>query len=286
MIRFSFPLVEQVAPYIARKWARKLFFTPIRFEPPKREKEIVSSLRKFELDWNSIRIQGYEGGDGPTVLLMHGWSGRFGQFAELIESLTKGGFKVIGVDAPGHGLSKGKETNLPEFVEVIQLLLKSRGPIVGAIGHSLGGVSLLLSKKNGIDIPKIVTVSMPSISSGIITEFLKKIKGSSKTGESVRNAVVKKFNKSFDDFSAYKIASENFPKSDIMLIHDENDTEAPMYHFWEINKLFPDSKTLITQGLGHNKILRDATVSNQIIDFFNQKSKPEPMYNRGELQEK
>jgi pimeloyl-ACP methyl ester carboxylesterase len=217
---------------------------------------------------------------------MHGWAGRFSQFSEMIEALINGGFKVIGIDAPGHGLSGGKETSLPEFARAIEMVIQVKGPIAGAIGHSLGGVSLLLSRKNGLEIPKIVTISMPSVASGIITEFLKKINGSQKTGEGLRKEVIKKFNKSFDDFSAISIVSKDFPKSDVMLIHDENDLEAPLYHFWEISKFFPEAKTKLTKGFGHNKILRDWGIAAEIIQYIKDKEKEHHPSDRHVLQEK
>jgi hypothetical protein len=286
IIRLVFPVAERLSPFIAKRWARKLFFTPIRFEPPSRELEVISKLEKFELEVNSVKIQGYLGGKGPRILLMHGWAGRFGQFSEIVESLIAEGFQVIGIDAPGHGQSGGKETNLLEFSTAIETVIKHKGPIDGAIGHSMGAVALLLAKKNGVEIPKIITIGMPSISSGIITEFLKKIRGSQKTGEGLREEVLKKFNKSFDDFSAIKIVSNDFPKSDIMMVHDENDQDAPMYHFWEIIKLFPSAKTMITKGLGHNRILRDRRVAIEIIEYLKNTEQVKQSMNNQVLQEK
>jgi pimeloyl-ACP methyl ester carboxylesterase len=269
LIKTIFPITERLLPFLARRWGNKLFFTPVRFNPPYREIEVINTGSKFNFSLGNLKLQGYEWGEGPTILLMHGWAGRAGQFSEFINPLVISGFKVVAFDAPGHGSSEGKVTHLLAFAEAVKAIADIKGPLFAAIGHSLGGSAILLARKNGLEVEKLVTISVPSISSGIITEFLKKLNASAKIGESIRNHVQKKFNRSFDEFSAIHIVSSDFPTTDILIIHDENDREAPRYHFDELKKALPSAGSLLTKQLGHNKILRNEETIQKVINFLN-----------------
>jgi pimeloyl-ACP methyl ester carboxylesterase len=67
-------------------------------------------------------------GDGPTVLFIHGWSGRGSQFYEWVNPLVKAGYSVVFMDASGHGDSDGKMSSLPEFRDAILAVSEQIGP--------------------------------------------------------------------------------------------------------------------------------------------------------------
>jgi pimeloyl-ACP methyl ester carboxylesterase len=88
------------------------------------------------------------------VLLAHGWSGRGTQMPLLAAALAKNDYQVISFDAPGHGRAAGKMSMMPFFIEAIHHLESTRGPFHAAIGHSLGGMSLLRAAKEGLNLEK------------------------------------------------------------------------------------------------------------------------------------
>jgi pimeloyl-ACP methyl ester carboxylesterase len=63
------------------------------------------------MEEKKISINGLESnykiaGEGPAVLILHGWGGSSDSWIKVIEILTKQGFKVICPDFPGFGKSK------------------------------------------------------------------------------------------------------------------------------------------------------------------------------------
>jgi pimeloyl-ACP methyl ester carboxylesterase len=87
-------------------------------------------------------------GDGPPLLLVHGWGTDSHQWSWHIDALTAAGRRVIAVDLRGHGYSSVPETgNTPRMMaEDLDRLLDRLGiPEVIAVGHSMGGqvVSIL-----------------------------------------------------------------------------------------------------------------------------------------------
>lgn len=79
-------------------------------------------------------------GDGPPLVLLHGWAMHGGVFATLAERL-RARYTLHLVDLPGHGASRGDATPLA-FDPVCDTLL-ARLPVAPWLGWSLGGMFAL-----------------------------------------------------------------------------------------------------------------------------------------------
>src|SRR5688500_5210220 len=76
-------------------------------------------------------------GDGPSLLLRHGWAMHGGVFAPLLPRLTPH-FRVHLADLPGHGRSR--DSTLPLALEAVVDALVARVPRARGGGGSLGGL--------------------------------------------------------------------------------------------------------------------------------------------------
>lgn len=79
-------------------------------------------------------------GDGPPLVLLHGWAMHSGVFATLVERLQDR-HTLYRIDLPGHGLSRNDATPL-EFDAVCDAIL-SQVPAAPWLGWSLGGMFAL-----------------------------------------------------------------------------------------------------------------------------------------------
>ena len=79
-------------------------------------------------------------GDGPPLLLLHGWAMHGGVFAQLLPQLTPH-FSVHLVDLPGHGRSR--DSALPLALEPVVDAIIARVPRALWCGWSLGGLFAL-----------------------------------------------------------------------------------------------------------------------------------------------
>jgi len=95
-------------------------------------------------------------GQGPVLLLLHGWAMHGGIFAPLVEALA-GRFTVLTVDLPGHGHSRASTLPLvaETLADVLAAQLEAREPEAPAAaralvaGWSLGGlVALALAARH------------------------------------------------------------------------------------------------------------------------------------------
>ncbi|MEV6836960.1 alpha/beta fold hydrolase [Streptomyces sp. NPDC051133] len=81
------------------------------------------------------------GGDGPQLLLLHGF-GRSLSDWDASAALLTAGHRVLAVDLPGHGRSPGiSPWTIPTVVRLIADTLDAHGvPEAVVVGHSLGGL--------------------------------------------------------------------------------------------------------------------------------------------------
>ena len=267
-VRWTFPKVEKIAPFLAHRYFVKIFFTPLRYRVPEKEQLIEKKAEKFEVFVAKKKIQCYSWGKGPVVLLAHGWAGRATQLRKFIEALTSHGYRVVGFDGPAHGQSDGKSTNIVEFEVAFKRIYELVGVPEAIICHSFGGGAALFAAMNGLPVKKLINIASPTIADEIIRTYLRAINGSWETGKFFKRYVLRTYGKSFEEFTALHFISNMQQAIDILLIHDENDEEVTIDHAKALMSLYPNAKLFQTAGLGHTRILKDDAVIARTVTFI------------------
>lgn len=264
---------SKVCAFISTKlvtsYAAKLFTTPIKHKIPKREfdmdqKSIQKVIYVPSIDKNIVT---YEYGKSERkILLVHGWSGRGTQLFKIADELLKNGYSTVSFDAPAHGKSSGKSTIMSEFIASILEIEKQFGPFDFAIGHSLGGMSVLNAIKDGFQVNKAIVIGSGDIVQDILDDFITKLGLKQEISERLRERFEEKYQIKMNDFSAYKAAQE--VKIPVLVIHDNNDPEVPVKAGIHIHKNLKNGSLYLTEGLGHRKILGNQNVIRKILDFI------------------
>jgi len=267
LIHNYFPVLERVATPLANKLTVFIFFSPMRFKPPEKENEAYEMADKNFIIAAGKKVQIYVWGEGPSVLMTHGWSGRGTQFRNFIKPFNKAGYRVVSFDGPAHGKSSGRKTNIIEFLEVIRQLERIYGPFAGAIGHSFGGVANLYAHTQGVNIPKMIMISSPTITDDIINESIRKLNGSPERGTYLKNYILKKFGVPFEEVGALRLIEE-VKDTPLLLIHDIEDREVSISHPKVLQKKYPTAHLIKTEGLGHIRILKNTDVIKYCQEFI------------------
>ncbi|WP_417369402.1 alpha/beta hydrolase [Flavobacterium beibuense] len=268
-IRVTAKVLEATSQKMAAKFAMKLFITPMKFPIPKREEKMNAESRQEFVKVPAINktIRAYHyGNSDKKVLLVHGWSGRGTQLQSIAEKLVKKGYSTVSFDAPGHGKAPGKTSDMTEFIAAILELEKQYGPFTYAVGHSLGGMSVLNAIKQGLKVDKAVIIGSGDIIEDIMNNFIKELGMNIGTGKLMMKLFEKKFGETINSYSAY-IAAQAVTVP-VLVIHDEDDTDVPVTAAHHIHKHLANSQLMITQGLGHRKILGDSTVIKTLTQFL------------------
>lgn len=271
LVRWIFPKLEVVAPYLAHQYFIKIFFTPLKYSIPEKEKEMLAKADFFKISAAGLNIRCYSWGRGPVILLLHGWAGRPTQFRKFIEALVAAGYRVVGFDGPAHGKSDGKKTNIMEFEETLKNLYQKVGTPEAIIAHSFGGAAVLFAAMRGLEVKKLINIASPTIGDEIINTYLRAINGSASTGAFFKKWIVQKFGKPFDEFTSLYFIQRLKQEIDLLLVHDEDDKEVFLEHALELKKHYPKARLLITKGLGHTRILKDEQVIAHCVTFIQNK---------------
>ncbi|WP_375605244.1 alpha/beta fold hydrolase [Flavobacterium davisii] len=248
----------------------RLFTTPTKHKTPKREWQMVQKSRTEPLFIPKInkQIEVYHYGDSPKkVLLVHGWSGRGTQLFKIADELLKIGYSTISYDAPGHGKSKSSPTLITEFIACNFELEKQFGPFDYAIGHSLGGMSLLNSVKRGLQVKKMVTIGAADKIIDILRSFVMQLGLKSEISELMKQKFETNFGEPIDNYDAANAAKGVIIPT--LVIHDKDDYEVPISCGKAIYNQLPNGLFIETEKLGHRKILGNDDVIAQVMQFLN-----------------
>jgi len=262
--------ISFISPKLTILFIAKLFTTPIKHKIPKRELGMNEKSNQFLIDIPTInkKVMVYEyGNSSKKILLAHGWSGRGTQLFKIADELIKLGYSTISFDAPGHGKSPGKTTIMTEFVETILEVETRFGPFHGAVGHSLGGMSLLNAAKKGMKFPKLVLIGSGDIVQDIFDNFVSNLTLKPEYSQLLRLHFENKYQEKMDNYSGYQSAKKI--KIPVLVIHDKNDDEVPVDAGINIHKHLENGQLFLTEGLGHRKILGNPIVIEKTVQFIN-----------------
>jgi len=273
LILQSSKFIAYFSSKLVTQFAAKLFTSPIKHKIPKRELEMDSkSIQKLiEIPSINKKVVLYQyGKSSKKILLVHGWSGRGTQLFKIADELVKAGYSTISFDAPAHGKSPGKTTIMSEFVETILEIDKQFGPFEAAVGHSLGGMSLLNAVKKGFKINHLAIIGSGDVVQDILDDFVAKLELKPSISSKLREHFEKKYGQEMDSYSGYKSAMEiAIP---VLVIHDKNDPEVSVNAGINIHNHLKKGTLYLTEGLGHRKILGNPVVIEKVVQFVKDNS--------------
>lgn len=260
-VQTGFSNASRVAPGITSAVVARLFRTTRRSAPRLGERDILQSAT----GWRVAGMQLWSWGEGPTVLLIHGWNGRATQLGAMVGPLVARGYRVVAFDAIGHGDSVGKQSSLPEFANCIRQVADELGGVYGVIAHSLGGAATTFALAYGLQVERAVFISPPADP----REFLKIFGGALGVNDDVRTRVKARVESRLgvpmEEMQAFAIAPTM--RIPLLVIHDRDDKEVPFQIGRGIAQAWPGAELIITRGLGHQRILRDETVRDAAVSF-------------------
>jgi pimeloyl-ACP methyl ester carboxylesterase len=272
IILLTSKLISFISPKLITLFVAKLFTTPIKHKIPKRELEMDRNSYQKLITVPAIdkEIVLYQYGKSENkILLVHGWSGRGTQLFKIADELLNVGYSTISFDAPAHGKSPGKTTIMVDFIAAILEIDKQFGPFEAAIGHSLGGMSVLNAIKKGLKVNHAVIIGSGDIVQDIMDDFVAKLKLKPSISVCLRLHFEKKYKEDMDSFSGFLAAKET--TIPVLVIHDNNDSEVPVKAGIHIHKYLKNGELLLTNGLGHRKILGNHKVIEKTILFIQNK---------------
>lgn len=235
-------------------------------------------------------------GNGPAVILMHGW-GCTHDTVKSVETAALPNHTVYNVDFPGFGQSSEPSDaenpwGVEEYTQMIEKLAEVEGiknPIL--IGHSFGGrVAIVYSSRNNVE--KVILVDAAGVKprrkpsyyikvySYKISKKIYKLLYGKKAQAKIEAMTSKRGSSDYASSSQTmrrvmsKVVNEDLChlmpsiKAPTLLIWGENDNATPLSDAKKMEKLIPDAGLVSFPGCGHYSFLDNPRGFNAVLKKF------------------
>ena len=252
----------------AAKWAFSIFCTIRKGQVLPNQKNFLDGAKFERIEIDGHQVQTYHWpGDGPKVLLMHGWESNTHRWHKLISKLQKRAFDIYAFDAPAHGYSTGKKLHVPLYGEATLHILDKYAPDY-VVAHSVGGMTILYTDfiNASTSVKKIVTIGSPSEFSQFMDHYQGLLKFNNRVREAMNQHLKDWLGYYFHEFSSSRFVKNNTKQG--LLFHDEDDIQVPVAASKQVHQSWKGSVLRLTKGLGHS--MHQDGINEQIIDFLSE----------------
>lgn len=258
--------LSYVAPKKAYKLAYKFFSEPRKgkLDPNNLPKTLQkASIEQHKFNNHNFHSYTWKGSD-DVILLVHGWESNASRWKKLLSRLKKTGKTIIAIDAPAHGLSSGKEFNVPTYAEFIELAVQKFNPKI-VIGHSIGGNAIAYFQAHyNHTFEKMILIGAPSDFDIILNNFINILGLNKRVHQALIDYTKKRFNIVIEDFSATKFLKNTTIPG--IIAHDVDDDVVLFEEGKKIANSWKTAEFISTKGLGHS--MHDEYLYQSIVRFI------------------
>lgn len=264
LLRPVLGVLSRLAPGAAAAVAERLFFTPPRPRPSRGE-AVLRVGRRFDVRVGGQRVAAWRWGHGPAVVLLHGWAGRAAQMTSFVAPLLARRLSVVAIDAPGHGRSPWGRSSAVDFARALRAVAAEVGPVHGIVAHSLGAAAAAMALHDGLRVERVALLGPAAYPPAWFGRFAAALGISAAVAQRARLRSERRLGLRWDAFHVpTMVASFTAPA---LIVHDRHDDEVPASDGAAIAAAWPGAQLVETMSLGHFRLLRDASVIDQVADF-------------------
>ena len=240
------------------------------------DRKALARSEPLEIDLQGRTLRAYATGEGPDVLLVHGWNSRGSHMAPLARVLERDGFRTVVLDAPAHGASRRGDADMSsvvEFAMAVSRVGRTLAPGFSVVGHSMGGLACALAAA-GVGIPegeridpsKLVLVSAPEGVRSVIDNYCRN-RGEPGEADRLARLLEAVFGSRVPDYWIPGVAS--WIRARMLVVHDRDDEEIPFEEALSVARA-ASCGLFETRGLGHRKVLAARTVFHAVSGFLSE----------------
>jgi len=273
VFRWGLGASQRIWPALAVRAAYRLFGTPL---PPKwlsRRRAWSPAWHREQWPFEDASLTLYSrpiAPQGPVVLLVHGWGGHAGQMLALADTLAAQGMRPMIVEMPAHGRSRGSTSNLPQFARVIEYVsarLQQQGYSVhGLVAHSLGANAGAYAASRGLPVNRLVLLAPPASPYEYTRLFAHVFGLSETTRAAMQRRVEAREGILMPQFEPAAVGPRiHLPT---LVVHDRQDSINRFADGVAYSEAIGGARLVATEGLGHQKILKDTGVLQHVASFL------------------
>lgn len=268
MIKKSLRALQYASPRRTAAVVWHYFTMPgkVRFTEP--QQDILHRAERAELNYKGDKLVTYRWGtEGPRVLLCHGWRSKTADFRRMIEAYLEAGFVVEGVDLRAHGLSEGKHTALPEYVEILREYIAKNGPYDTVVGYSIGGMAagMVVSELGKAFQPRQqFFLAAPPYIRYFFKDLIEEVGLNHSVYEKMARMVEEFYHRPIDYFDL-RAKQDELKDIEKHFIYCEDDETIPFEKGMELFEQHPDGHFVQARGFGHYKIISHEEIIGYVV---------------------
>ncbi len=268
-LRGLYGVLCRLLPAVAARLAYAQLATPPRTAPRDWHHALRQQAVKSRLRFGGGELAVMEWGRGPVVLMVHGWGSHATHMGRMVGPLVSAGYRVVAFDAPAHGESSGRSTDLVQFASAIAAVAAHAGPLHAVLAHSFGASMAMYAQRDwGVEAKKMVLVSSFDHCNWFIEAFGQHVGLSAAVLQRVRDRLVRLYGGRLDWSRMSVVDMVRTSGATTLIVHDEDDEEIPFEHGLALANASFDAKFKRTRGYGHHLVLRSAGVIDSVVDFI------------------
>ena len=260
-----------VSERLAGRMAARLWFTP--WPVPVSERALMKQRSWLEdatpltfTTRSGHRLSGFSAGDGPAVLLVHGWGEWVANLGAFVEPLRDAGYRVVGFDLPSHGDSSGVQTDGLLNAAAVLEAASEVGGVHGVIAHSMGAHAATLALHDGLAAERVVLLAPAVRLEHGVAAFKQMFRLTDRAVSGLRATIESRYGPTvWRDLAADELARR--VTTPALIIHDADDDQISVSDGEMLARAWPGAVFETTEGLGHGRIIRDPAVISRAVSF-------------------
>ena len=261
-------LLSDIAPAQAGQCAAFIWFTPVRKAADACHAEWAAQSTVSVI--GGLRLRSWGRLDGPHVVFVYGWGGRWDQGYALIRGLVAEGCRVSALDFPGHGESPGLSTDVAAWIDALAAC--DFGPAPVFVCHSFGFTAAANAVlRRGVAARGLVAINPPLGFPFFVEAFRRR----SRLSLTVVPHLVRAIERRVPQVRTLttvpiEALSRHVP---LLYIVDRSDREVPFpMHRVAMETL--GERFVTTESLGHNRILGSKQLLEAVKAFVVEVQRP------------
>ena len=207
-------------------------------------------------------------GDGPAVLLVHGWEDDNSLWAPLIDALVARGRSVVVFDLPGHGRSQGEWGLGAQAADGILAVCASLGPVDAAVSHSMSAGGVVIAVTEGLELQRCVFIAPPLRGGGRgerWRRYAERLGVSDVIAEAAQRLYEERVGPARAAFD-FRAALEQLD-SELLFVHSRDDERNPYADSAVVVPRCRQAQLITVSGLTHRRTARDPEVVAHVAAF-------------------
>lgn len=206
-------------------------------------------------------------GEGPAVLLVHGWEDDTSLFGPLIDALRERFCPVVALDLPAHGYSEGDIIDIEIAARGVAAVARGFGPIRAAIGHSFGCKALAFAAAwEGVAFERLAMIGSPTSQRSQWSRIVNRYGVPPEVADHALALREARLGFSIDRYDLANLADAmTMP---VLFLHSADDDACPVEEVQALVPAWPKARLMLTDGLGHRVIAQDPDMVAAVVDFI------------------